>query len=157
MRSSQVETAAAGASMSASLSEEVSARQMTLPEPDFVGQTRTSPWPHGRNTPSTSSSRANDQRTGAAEPMGKLMWTAYGSDDRYGSLDGTGTLFSGDSTSRSSSSRSTTVRMVWHLSCRTSRRSDGPAGGERAKRGRSYATSADFLPSFDKSLKAERG
>lgn len=45
----------------------------------FVGQIRTSPWPQGRNTPSTSSSRANVQLTGVFEPVWKVMWTAYGS------------------------------------------------------------------------------
>lgn len=45
----------------------------------FVGQIRTSPWPQGRNTPSTRSSRANVQLTGMFELVWKVMWTAYGS------------------------------------------------------------------------------
>lgn len=45
----------------------------------FVGQILTSPCPHGRNAPSTSSSRANVQCTGDSEPMWKVMCTAYGS------------------------------------------------------------------------------
>ncbi len=76
VRSSQAETAADGASRRASPSGEVSAIMTTLRPSTFVGQTRTSPWPHGRNTPSTSSSRANVQCTGCSEPMWKAMWTA---------------------------------------------------------------------------------
>lgn len=48
----------------------------------FVGQIRTSPWPHGRNTPSTSSSRAKVQLTGVLEPVWKVTCTAYGSSVR---------------------------------------------------------------------------
>ena len=82
VRSSQADTWAAGASSRASPSGELSAIRTTLRPSTFVGHTRTSPCPHGRNTPSTSSSRANVQFTGCSEPMWKVTWTAYGSSVR---------------------------------------------------------------------------
>ncbi len=55
----------------------------TTPRPStLVGQTRTSPWPQARKTPSTSSSRAKVQWTGWSVPTWKVMWTAYGSSVR---------------------------------------------------------------------------
>ena len=50
--------------------------QITLRPLTLVGQIRTSPWPHGRNTPSMISSRAKVQLTGASEPTWKVMCTA---------------------------------------------------------------------------------
>lgn len=111
VRSIQAATATDPTSRRALPSGEVSATQMTERPSTLVGQIRTSPCPHGRNTPSTSRSRANVQYTGASEPMWKVMCTAYGSWVRYVSRAGTGMLRSGDRTSLSSSSRSTTVCM----------------------------------------------
>lgn len=79
VRSSQAETWAEGASRRASPQGELSAISTTLRPSDFVGHTRTSPCPHGRNTPSTSSSRANVQATGWSESTWKVTWTANGS------------------------------------------------------------------------------
>lgn len=80
MRSSQADTATDGAWSSASPSGELNAISSTLRPPTFDGQIRTSPWPHGRNTPSTSSSRANVQCTGFCEPRWKVTLTANGSE-----------------------------------------------------------------------------
>jgi hypothetical protein len=125
VRSSQAATGEEGASSRASPSGELSAMHSTLRPATFVGQTRTSPCPHGRKTPSTISSRANVQLTGASEPMWKVTCTAYGSSVRYVSLAGTGMLRSGDSTSCISSSRSTTFCM----SPTSFPRRGGPWGG----------------------------
>ncbi len=76
VRSTQVATAVDGTSSRALPSGEVSATQMTLRPSTLVGQIRTSPCPHGRNTPSISRSRANVQCTGASEPIWKAMCTA---------------------------------------------------------------------------------